>query len=366
MRHSKLREYNVDTRTFNILSICSGVGGLELGVGLAVPNARTVCYVESEIYATAILAERMAENALDSAPVWTDLRTFDGKPWRGKVDCIVGGYPCQPFSAAGHRRGENDPRHLWPVVAALIRTVEPPMCFFENVRGHLSLGFDCVARDLQQMGYTVKAGLFTAAEVGASHNRERLFILAYRNGNGCRNGYPIGKRQVCSIGIGKHSPSHENGVVSVARSGTNSETVADNLGKCRSRPEHERDKSGQSEKTDRRCDSTLANSDDKRQQWRHRGIRKRYEQTPESSEPGKNTLSLWPPRPDDREKWAKVPASLKPAVLRMADGVANRMDRIRACGNGVVPLAAAYAWRTLTSNLEIKYDENNNTKTEFD
>ena len=100
--------------SFNVLSVCSGTGGLDLGLRLAVPCARTVCYLEREAYAAAVLAARMEEEALDAAPIWTDLRTFDGKPWRGVVDCVLGGYPCQPFSFAGKRAGENDERHLWP------------------------------------------------------------------------------------------------------------------------------------------------------------------------------------------------------------------------------------------------------------
>jgi site-specific DNA-cytosine methylase len=174
----------VDSRPFTVLSLCAGVGGLDLGVRLAEPAARTVCFVEIEAYACAILAARMAENALDPAPVWTNLRTFDGKPWRGTVDCITAGYPCQPFSVAGKQRGAEDPRHLWPDVFRVVREIRPAFCFFENVGGHLRLGFEQVHDDLRSVGYRVKAGLFTAQEVGAPHKRERLFILAYAESAG--------------------------------------------------------------------------------------------------------------------------------------------------------------------------------------
>jgi DNA-cytosine methyltransferase len=170
----------VDLRPFTILSLCAGVGGLDLGLRVAQPNSRTVCFVEIEAYAAAILATRMEQNALDQAPIWTDLRTFDGKPWRSLVDCITAGYPCQPFSVAGKQLGDKDPRHLWPDVFRVVREIDPPLCFFENVPGHLRLGFRQVHDDLRSLGYRVKAGLFTAEEVGASHKRERLFILAYR------------------------------------------------------------------------------------------------------------------------------------------------------------------------------------------
>jgi DNA (cytosine-5)-methyltransferase 1 len=130
----------------------------------------------------------MENEALDCAPVWDDLTSFDGKPWRGIVDIVHGGYPCQPFSVAGKKLGDKDPRHLWPHIARIVREIEPALCFFENVGGHLRLGFEQVHDDLRQMGYGVKAGLFSAEEVGAPHRRERLFILAYAEGAGKQRG----------------------------------------------------------------------------------------------------------------------------------------------------------------------------------
>jgi len=164
------------------LSLCAGAGGLDLGLHIAVTGYRTVGYVEREACAAATLVARMEDAALDCAPVWDNVADFDGKPWRGVVDIIHGGYPCQPFSVAGRKLGDKDPRHLWPHIARIVREVEPPVCFFENVGGHLRLGFEQVHDDLRSMGYRVKAGLFTAEEIGAPHKRERLFILAYREG----------------------------------------------------------------------------------------------------------------------------------------------------------------------------------------
>lgn len=176
----------MDQRTINILSLCSGGAGLDLGVELALGDTRTVCWVEWEAFAIEYLASCMEAECLPQAPIWSDLRTFNGKPWRGVVDCITTGYPCQPFSVAGKRRGKDDPRHLWPHVHRVIGEVEPAIVFLENVSGHLSLGFDQVASDLEGLGYEVAAGLFTAEEVGATHNRERLFILALADANGQR------------------------------------------------------------------------------------------------------------------------------------------------------------------------------------
>ncbi|NEX47148.1 DNA cytosine methyltransferase [Pseudotabrizicola algicola] len=162
------------------LSLCSGAGGIDLGLTIALPGYRTVGHVERETYAAATLVARMEDAALDHAPVWDDVATFNGRPWRGAVDIVTAGYPCQPFSVAGKRRGTDDPRHLWPHVARIISEVEPPFVFLENVAHHLRLGFPEVASGLVGMGYRLAAGLFTAAEVGAPHKRERLFILAIR------------------------------------------------------------------------------------------------------------------------------------------------------------------------------------------
>src|SRR5205807_577806 len=101
-----------------------------LGVRLAVPNARVVCFVEREATALEVLAARMEDGCLDEAPIWSDLGSFDGKPWRGKVDCVTAGLPCQPFSVVGRKRGVNDQRHLFPAVRRIIAGVEPEWCFF--------------------------------------------------------------------------------------------------------------------------------------------------------------------------------------------------------------------------------------------
>jgi len=173
----------VGQRALFNLSLCTGGAGLDLGLQLALGSVRTVCCVEHEAAAIEILAEAMEAGALDEAPIWTDVRSFDGRPWRGVVDTLTAGYPCQPFSKAGRRRGSNDPRHLWPHVHRIIGEVEPGIIFLENVSDHLSLGFQEVVQVLHEMDYRVAAGLFTAAEVGSSQGRERLFILAVADAN---------------------------------------------------------------------------------------------------------------------------------------------------------------------------------------
>src|SRR3990167_5451436 len=124
----------------NTLSLCAGVGGFDLGLKCAIQEVRTICYVEIEPFCQEILLRRMYDGWLDRAPIWPDLKTFDGHPWRGLVDIVHGGYPCQPFSTAGKRAGNADPRHLWPDVAQVVAEIRPPLCFFENVSGHVTLG----------------------------------------------------------------------------------------------------------------------------------------------------------------------------------------------------------------------------------
>jgi DNA (cytosine-5)-methyltransferase 1 len=120
----------------------------------------------------------MEAGLLDAAPIWSNLKTFNAAPFRGRIHGILGGYPCQPFSNSGLRRGESDPRHLYPFISRCIKKSRPIWCFFENVEGHISLGFESVQKDLRKMGYSVEAGLYSAAEAGAPHRRNRLFILA--------------------------------------------------------------------------------------------------------------------------------------------------------------------------------------------
>ena len=171
---------------FTALSLCSGYEGLGLGLKRAIPNIRTVCYVERETFAVANLVAKIKAGKLDDAPIWDDLATFDPKPFTGMVHIIHGGYPCQGFSVAGKRLGLKDPRWVWPYIARIVQAVRPVWCFFENVSGHLTIGFPEVYRSLRDMGYSVEAGIFSAAEVGAPHKRERLFILAHdsnRQGN---------------------------------------------------------------------------------------------------------------------------------------------------------------------------------------
>src|SRR3989344_7989566 len=106
---------------------------------MAQPNVRTVCYVEREAYPIQILVKKMEEGCMDKAPLWTNVRIFDCEPWRGKVDCVFGGIPCQPASFAGQRKGKDDERWLWDDTLNIVDRLRPKLCFFENVPGLITL-----------------------------------------------------------------------------------------------------------------------------------------------------------------------------------------------------------------------------------
>lgn len=306
---------DVGTYPQRLLSICAGAGGLDLGVHMALRGARTIGYVEYEATACAVLEARIRDGALDDAPIWTDANTFDGRRWRGCVDGLLASYPCQPFSVAGKRLGASDPRHLWPRISELVRDVEPEWCFFENVRGHVRLGLREVWGDLRRMGYGVHAGIFSAAEVGAPHRRERLFILAHRD---------------------------------TGRAGAASTPVAD-AGR-----EGRREVAGgppPNEETDGRegRDERESNGD----------------HVVASRGPTLGGVDLFPPGPGDAEGWRRVlavrpdlaPALTQPEIRVLAHGLGDggldlsRAAQLRIAGNGVVPQQAAFAFRTLAGQL---------------
>ena len=172
------------TKAITHVSLCAGYGGIDIGLSRAIPSLRTVAFSEIEAFACANLVSKMEAGLLDAAPIWTNLKTFPWSEFRDRVDLLSGGYPCQPFSSAGKRLGTEDPRHLWPYIADGIRAMRPRVCFFENVEGHISLGLREVISELEGIGYKVAWGIFSAREVGAPHQRKRVFILAMANNGG--------------------------------------------------------------------------------------------------------------------------------------------------------------------------------------
>ncbi len=184
-----MKEHHVALPTLRGLSICAGIGGIDLGLRRALGDAYvTACYIEKEVTAAAVLAARIEDGQLCSAPIWSDLHTFDARPWAGHVDIVTAGIPCQPWSVAGKKRGHLDERHLWAPTYQILKRLQPAFFLLENVPGILADGgLEPIYRDLCEMGYRVEGGFFTAAGLGASHIRKRFFLLAYADGARLRN-----------------------------------------------------------------------------------------------------------------------------------------------------------------------------------
>ncbi|EAM1386815.1 DNA cytosine methyltransferase [Salmonella enterica] len=156
----------------NELALFAGAGGGILGGHLL--GWRTVCAVERDAYAAQVLAQRQNDGVLRPFPIWSDVCSFDGKPWRGIVDVVSGGFPCQAFSKAS--RGRITAKNMWPEMQRIISEVRPRLVFAENVsRGAIANA----AIDLIGMGYKTRAINLSAKDLGADHIRERFWLLAY-------------------------------------------------------------------------------------------------------------------------------------------------------------------------------------------
>jgi DNA (cytosine-5)-methyltransferase 1 len=154
-------------------SLCTGYGGLDMAVE-SYFNAKTIWCAEYDKQASQLIEQRF------NIPNHGDIKAID---WASlePIDILTAGYPCQPFSSAGSRKGSNDERHLWPYIKKAISVLRPRFVILENVRGHLSLGFKEVLQDLTEIGYDTRWQIVRASDVGAPHQRARLFIIAYPN-----------------------------------------------------------------------------------------------------------------------------------------------------------------------------------------
>ncbi len=163
----------------NELALFAGAGGGILGGKLL--GWKTVCAVEYDEHARDVLKARQDDGCLAPFPIWDDVRTFDGKPWRGLVDIVSGGFPCQDISTAGgpNRKGLAGERSgLWFEMGRVIREIRPRFVLVENSPALAFRGLGVVLGDLAEMGYDAKWGVLAAADVGARHERERMWVIA--------------------------------------------------------------------------------------------------------------------------------------------------------------------------------------------
>ena len=165
----------------NELALFAGAGGGILGGHLL--GWRTVCAVEWEPYAASVLAARQNDGVLPAFPIWSDIRTFDGREWAGIVDVVSGGFPCQDISVAGNGDGLDGERSgLWREMARVVREVRPRFVFVENSPMLTSRGLGTVLGDLARLGFDAKWGVFRASSIGAAHHRSRFYLVAYTHG----------------------------------------------------------------------------------------------------------------------------------------------------------------------------------------
>lgn len=330
---------DVALHSIDFISVCTGGAGLDRAVELVLPTARSVCMVEREAFAVARLVEEMHDGRLAPAPVWPDVRTFRGRPWRGLVDGLIGGIPCQPHSLAGERLGDEDERDLWSPTRRIIVASGVWLVIIENVEGMLSAkpnqipGAERVWRDLHRLGFTVEGGLYTAGQAGLPHERPRVFIVGVHDGRFAgvgqadpRDQRPQGDQlSISPRTIHRQPPSGSASELCGARV---QEELADALGGL----------------SDRRAGEPW---------WR----------SPERVAPGWAGAGgdVFPPGADEFDRWTAIMVDrpdLAPAIPRLrklADGMANsRVDELRLYGNGVVPVVGAYALRGVLASLARK------------
>ena len=161
----------------NELALFAGAGGGILGGKML--GWRTVCAVEWEAYPASVLVARQNDGTLPAFPIWDDVQTFDGRPWRGRVDVVSGGFPCQDISCAGKGAGiEGERSSMWTHMARIIGEVRPRYAYVENSPMLVGRGLTTVLSDLAEMGYDAKWGIMGAHHVAAPHKRDRIWIVA--------------------------------------------------------------------------------------------------------------------------------------------------------------------------------------------
>ena len=264
-----------------VLDLFSGIGGFSLGLERA--GMETVAFCEIDPFCRAVLKKHWPE-----IPIHDDVRTIDGREY--SPDIVCGGYPCQPFSEAGERRGAEDDRHLWPAMFAIIQRCRPAWVIGENVLGHVSLGLDDVLSDLESEGYAAQTFIVPACAVDAPHKRNRVWIVANADsGRGRSNA--AGRNDADGPDTGRPQADGLPGTVCSERA---SRPLADAGGYGKSQPRRPQ-----------------------------RKIRRRT---------------------GDGCRW-----QAEPRMGRVADGIPRRVDRIGALGNAVVPQVVEEIGRAIMS-----------------
>lgn len=336
----------------NELALFAGAGGGILGGHLL--GWRTVCAVENDAYAASVLVARQNDGCLPAFPIWDDVRTFDGRPWRGRVDVVSGGFPCQDISVAGKGAGIGGERSgLWSEFARIICEVGPRFVFVENSPALTVRGLGTVLGDLASLGYDAEWGVLGADDAGAPHRRKRIWIVAHnpQHGRGARGAWrsdPSGawerERPFQNVAYAEGEPWRTRlcaNEPAEQRRGRPGDSGGANgvAGVELPRLEGHRADAGEQEEPEPRNDGQAvavanpANEGNVRRGWVMGATERR------DDERGSPADGCW-------QWWAA-----EPAVGRVANVVANRVDRLRCIGNGQVPAVAALAWTILRGRL---------------
>jgi len=314
----------------NELALFAGAGGGILGGHLL--GWRTVCAVEWEPYPASVLCARQNDKILPPFPIWDDVQTFDGKAWRGIVDVVSGGFPCQDISAAGKGAGITGSRSsMWKHMARIIGEVRPQYVYVENSPMLVSRGLNVVLADLAALGFDVRWGVVSAADVGANHKRERIWIRAKQRNflsHAEYNRHGRWKQQSEDIEetIGMANTQHFGGI-------SPQEVRSDHGIQQQVSP---RSQLCVNEPTGTGClrqDTDMANTNVIRTQIPITGRESSQQVFGGSSEARGVRRGVW---------W-----HFEPKLGRVADGVAARVERLKAIGNGQVPEVARTAWGLL-------------------
>ncbi len=326
-------------------SLFSGIGGLDLGLERA--GMQVIWQSEIDPYACKVLKKHWPE-----VPNHGNIKEIN---WRDVVrpDVICGGYPCQPFSTAGKRQGENDERHLWPWVRDAISALRPRYAILENVRGHLSMGGTTVIGQLAEIGYDAEWRVISAASVGANHRRDRIIIVAYPNSSHAPNGRQRETVPSQDRG-GRNDRSGSRGdtwQVSMGSTGCDPGYVADTNNtrsgtprsdNQRQRAESQQKRQNESQSWASRRGANVANTD----LWQVSGWHG-WHGADRSTVFGGEHQRRGTQGYASREWW-----KVEPEMGRVAHGVPNRVDRLRGLGNAVVPQVAEVIGRIVVDHAQ--------------
>ena len=351
----------------NELALFAGAGGGILGGHLL--GWRTVCAVEWEAYPASVLVARQNDKILPSFPIWDDVQTFDGKPWRGIVDVVSGGFPCQDISVAGKGDGLDGERSgMWREMARIIGEVRPKYAFVENSPMLTTRGLGTVLRDLAKLGFNAEWGVLGADDVGANHHRKRIWILGYSHTlRGQNNDCPISRadeearqnnRGCRFVGSSQNERSktlaNTNSRLEQAWVKSRILAYSDSYSNFRSQSSSNgiqnqtKRKSGTSNSSARQFSGTSnVFRADSLQGYETSDILGNSQSTGFTScELGQRKIESW-----RTSSWTSQWWTSEPNVDRVANGVAARVDRLKAIGNGQVPRVAATAFKLLAGKF---------------